>query len=136
MKREIKFRAWHKESKEMLYPTKLSRQGDVFHWLEEGQPIEIMQCTGLKDRNGKEIYEGDIIVLKKTTSNFDDKTFKVIFESGSFQIKRDNHPLLSFINLAIQLKDHFKLYDMDDLPEFLEVIGNTYENHELLNEAK
>jgi hypothetical protein len=58
MSREIKFRAWDKESKEML-PFDLFKE----EWLDGSQPYwETMQYTGLKDKNGdKDIYECDII---------------------------------------------------------------------------
>jgi len=107
-----KFRAWHKESKEILYPVK---QWHLFGWLEdEKQPIEIMQYTGLKDKNGKEIYEGDIV------QNKEKENYRVAWNiNGLWSYKRTS-------DNASFMQDYWEA----------EVIGNIYENPELLEGEK
>jgi hypothetical protein len=110
--RVIKFRAWHSKGKgEMLYGTNRS----VFSWQEEGQPITIMQFTGLLDRNGKEIYEGDILKLEPLHFIEEDAEQVGVVE---FDNKR------GAFNIIGQIQVHPN--------SNWEIIGNIFENPELL----
>ena len=66
--REIKFRAWDKELKEMTEPWTIRREGQFvipkWAWQISQKDFDIMQFTGLKDMNGKEVYEGDIVEVE------------------------------------------------------------------------
>lgn len=54
---EIKFRAWHEDAKEYCEGI----NSNIFRWVEDGQPVVIEQFTGIRDCNGVEIYEGDLV---------------------------------------------------------------------------
>jgi len=110
--RIIKFRAWEKENLFVNFEGAMHydvvAQTYFGEWLFDND-YELMQYTGLKDKDGFEIYEGDIIKRLSYT-----KPFIVEFILGSFVLTGDTDTL-DFI----QTKK-------------VEVIGNIYENKELL----
>lgn len=126
--RDIHFRAWDKEENEMLYSDpELSIGFNVFtgKWTGgksdfELEHIILMQYTGLKDKNGKEIYEGDI--LKQADEDIIVAEYKCL-EVDAFEGIGFN--LWSFIG-------EYNKFDCARLQSELEVIGNIYENPELL----
>ena len=118
--REIKFRAWDKETKSMSPPRSLEdlciMKDTLADFAIMESKLEFMQYTGLKDENGREIYEGDIArMVNPYTSKL--HGCEVIFAYAQFAIIADDN----FIPLG-------------DVTNW-EVIGNIYENPELL-EAK
>jgi uncharacterized phage protein (TIGR01671 family) len=138
--RQIKFRAWDKTYSLMNYKVQV---GNTDHadpndtcnsiWVDSGDfktigwmnadenCIDLMQFTGLKDKNGKEIYEGDII--QWTSSN--------VFSLGEIRKVQINYVQAQYWgqgrNLGVYLAELLA-------NEKCEVIGNVFENPELLQE--
>lgn len=65
--RELKFRAWHEEDKVMVYDLNSPR---LLHGVLQADDYKLMQYTGIKDKNGVEIYEGDYIITKYEKTPF------------------------------------------------------------------
>ena len=119
--REIKFRAWHKEKKimgevlgiDILHKEIFFSNEDVDCYEHtDFKNIELMQYTGLKDMMEKEIYEGDILF-----EILGEEYFKVIFENGSYRAENEEYSL-----------------DLSEYAHLCEIVGNVYENSELLGE--
>ena len=128
MNREIKFRIWDIENKEMLkvqeldfestfYGGRIAIRPDQYNDYFDTEDMILMQYTGIDDKNGKEIYEGDIVVDKEDevmgeiTWNEEEASFyfSILYENGTYEEEK-----------------------LNDWASVLEVIGNIYDNPELL----
>ncbi len=123
MNREIKFRAWNKKEKYMeivddlqMFSNDLSIGIPSKDYFLRKDDVELMQYTGLHDKNGKEIYEGDIIKYRDSRGQHIEK---VIFDKGCFYVGMH---WWSSTRLAPKLIN----------TRITEVIGNIYDNSELL----
>ena len=117
--REIKFRAWDDEYK--TWRNKHINEMTIA-WLNlERKFLKIMQYTGLKDKEGKEIYEGDIVMYDLGIDNKKPEKYKIIFDSK--QCAYFLFPLEDGARLR-----HFTYSAKNDC----EVIGNIYEHPHLL----
>ena len=135
--REIKFRAWLKEEKKMVNVKTMDFTDKTIRCLKKNEfinayllrrvsfdDVELMQYTGLKDKNGKEIYEGDIIKYK-----------------FPYDIRLKHISPVKFLETeaSFGIKDRYEneipLYTIS-ANNYFEVIGNIYENKNLLEENK
>lgn len=164
--REIKFRAWDKKEKLMIPSIGLTDYGTPFILNSVYQEriggnirkqnaaclafdkdeVELMQFTGLSDKNGKDIYEGDVLIgiLREQK----DKEGKYAYEikdyvqwrNGGFKVlgkdmqrgyTKDNNRLYQFMwhDSGNFVNTRGWYYQIDEI----EVVGNIYENPELLN---
>lgn len=144
--REIKFRAWDKEKNSMKYDVQdISEMNPISDFdsferilnaptedeygliIDGTKRFEVMQYTGLKDKNGKEIYEGDICKTKffgkengngQNSADYD--IFKIVYKHGSYLLESNSR--------------QFSASYIEDMAGSggIEVIGNIYDNPELL----
>jgi uncharacterized phage protein (TIGR01671 family) len=121
MNRQIKFRVWDKRknkgihTQNMLYHAQLHRFWQDF---VDYSGYELMQYTGLTDKNGKEIYEGDIIIDTQK------QKYKIIFDENHarYDLKVCGENKLSQTSYFTQIYEK----------KHIEVIGNKFEHPELL----
>ena len=131
-----RFRAWHNELGRMMSIKNMWFQDSRIEELELNDSvmndhitaypdeIELMQSTGLKDKNGKEIFEGDIItngpdvmcMKRHNTLGF------YVEQKGNVQLVADGMDLEEFEE------------DAKEIADSIEIIGNIYENPELLED--
>ena len=126
-----KFRVWMKSLKWMCDVTNISfdskfvdicQQGDTERYTEmsvEFDEITLMQSTGLFDRNGKEIFEGDIVKMSKDV--YSEPTYYEVVRhyGGAYRLESKQHGCELWLR-------HTNC----------EVVGNVYENRELLEDKE
>lgn len=128
MQDRFKFRIWDKKQKKLAYPN-----DNPYHNMEmvnyllfvnnsnlkwDINNYELMQCTGLKDKNGELIYEGDIVKLYN-------QNYKIIYEQRG-----------AYFGLYISKNETYYLNDINTQTSNMEIIGNIYENPEQLEEKQ
>lgn len=132
---ELKFRAWDSEFKSYVEPITYFVGFDGSAWFnncgdgedamyDQSEKLTVEQCTGLKDKNGKEIYEGDIV---KGVSSPDKDPERFAFVG---EVKWDLEDTGFFYESTNDKWPHIKPWFALEV----EIIGNIHENPEKLNE--
>lgn len=121
MTRELKFRAYGKDSNEFLYielkpNAKVQDNSWRYNNYEDWE-----QFTGLLDRNGKEIYEGDIIEVETCIDEEETTTYEVYWDEGTLEYALKTIKGINYDSCVGELS-----------PSAVRVIGNIHENAEIL----
>ncbi len=128
--RQIKFRAWHIESKKMISWNDIIRNKELLqsffgneHYATNPPRYfyERMQFTGLLDCEGKEVFEGDVL---EVTSNNDGQKYIT-----TFKVDLINGLHIDTLSLCMDIC----LYDYEVTSSNCKIIGNLYEHPQLLN---
>ena len=134
MNREIKFRVYDEDLKKMRY---LNNSHDFICFDEKGNGYyhnmqtglgewfsDLMQYTGLKDKNGVEVYENDIIDIHQTVNGYNQ--FVIQYDNYKFSARYYNQETKQI--LGWYQYDLDELFEINETEKEIEVIGNIYEN--------
>lgn len=134
MNKEIKFRVYDEDLKRMRY---LNNSHDFICFDEKGNGYyhnmqtglgewfsDLMQYTGIKDKNGVEIYEGDIIDIHQTVNGYNQ--FVIQYDNYKFSARYYNQETKQI--LGWYQYDLDELFEINEAEKEIEVIGNIYEN--------
>ena len=117
MSRDFRFRAWDKKEEKMIYDIEIECDGLGLYFIDYlyDKTYEVMQYIGLKDKNGEMVFDGDIVLIGDNKA-----PFKIIY--------CEDQACFNFVSL-----DKLSLCLLNFDNNTMEVIGNIYENPELLN---
>ncbi|MRJ05564.1 DNA-packaging protein [Enterococcus faecium] len=136
----LKYRAWNKKTQSFIDYGDLVldlRSGKIYagdiglveSTIDVTDQIELMQSTGMKDKNGVEIFEGDI-VLVSVRNGFDYLDNKVCIVKNSIDYS-------GLVCATVDEDLEYRIFNTELFEEYTyEVIGNIYENSELLEEQR
>ncbi|MCR8987908.1 YopX family protein [Brevibacillus laterosporus] len=142
--REIKFRAWDDVSKVMSFSTFEQfddMMGFRFSHFETEKPI-YMQYTGIKDCNGKEIYEGDIVQIDNTDEvswwvrgekalvEYKPGRFRTLIKSGeAIMMREDMSDVIEVIGISTKIQICYRLVGNDDREKTARNSGSCRESY-------
>ena len=130
--KEFKMKAWLKKEKKMVAIIGIDLNYQYIRYTDDGnlfkydykiadfKDVELLQYIGMKDKNNKEIYEGDILKLR---DNHGIQLVKYYDEWSAFIVESQKDTSVGVLGLY---------FDKEDF----EIIGNAYENSELLGEKE
>ena len=136
MNREIKFRVYDKDFKKMRY---LNSSHDFICFDEKGNGYyhnmqtglgewfsDLMQYTGIKDKNGVEVYEGDIIDIHQTVNGYNQ--FAIQYDNYKFSARYYNQETKQI--LGWYQYDLDELFEINETEKEIEVIGNVWDKND------
>lgn len=153
MTREIKFRAWDKNSCSMFFGNPVYHKGELDFFVEDitgshlspkygGYDFVVMQSTGVTDKNGIEIYKSDIVARPYITpfgdiTDSSDGVFEIVYEHGTYGFKATElAPLINWLDTKkgeyIPNYGNLTIYGKC----ILEVIGNIYQDSHLIDKSE
>lgn len=155
MQDRLKFRYFNKYANKMVEPKNWQNVDGMYECIkqqvcfDEDIPhipydhigrngLVFMQCTGLKDKNGKLIYEGDILDLYVSSKKL--YRYEVKYEIGSFMLVSQDEifdfPNVWNDNVYPLSQLYYEYQNEEDCIDECEIIGNIYENPELLKDGE
>lgn len=146
MKNKFRKRVFDNDDKKMYDVIFLNYENNSVEWYNDKnkkraafiEEVPTVQCTGLKDKNGKLIYEGDILDLYVSSKKL--YRYEVKYEIGSFMLESQDEifdfPKVwnDYVYPLSQL--YYEYQNEENFIDQCEVVGNIYENPELLKEEE